>query len=81
MLHVKRGLVYLAAESITILRRVLLDCVITTHEAKIRENSVEKMMKMPVSYYSRCLSGEKTAQMNWTVKCVNLFQTWNLFVA
>ena len=58
------GLIYLAAECITILRRVLLDCVIATHEAEVRETSVEKLLKMPVSYYAGCLSGEKTAQLN-----------------
>lgn len=58
------GLIYLAAECITIVRRVLLDCVIATHEAELRENSVEKLLKMPVSYYSGCLSGERTAQLN-----------------
>lgn len=58
------GLIYLSAECITILRRVLLDCIIATHEAEIREASVEKLLKMPVSYYAGCLSGEKTAQLN-----------------
>lgn len=58
------GLIYFSAECITILRRVLLDCVIATHEAEIREVSVEKLLKMPVSYYAGCLSGEKTAQLN-----------------
>lgn len=58
------GIIYLAAECITILRRVLLDCVIATHEAEVRETSVEKLLKMPVSYYAGCLSGEKTAQLN-----------------
>lgn len=58
------GLIYFLAECITILRRVLLDCIIATHEAEIRETSVEKLLKMPVSYYAGCLSGEKTAQLN-----------------
>ncbi len=58
------GLIYLAAECITIIRRVLLDCIIATHEAELREHSVEKLLKMPVSYYSGCLSGERTAQLN-----------------
>lgn len=58
------GLIYFSAECITILRRVLLDCIIATHEAEIRETSVEKLLKMPVSYYAGCLSGEKTAQLN-----------------
>lgn len=58
------GLIYLSAECITIIRRVMLDCVIATHESEIRTFSVEKLLKMPVSYYSGCLSGEKTAQLN-----------------
>ena len=58
------GLIYLSAECITIIRRVMLDCIIATHESEIREFSIEKLLKMPVSYYSRCLSGEKTAQLN-----------------
>lgn len=58
------GLIYLSAECITILRRIMLDCVIATHESEVRENSIEKLLKMPVSYYSGTLSGEKTAQLN-----------------
>ncbi len=58
------GLIYFSAECISIFRRVLLDCIIATHEVEIRENSVEKLLKMPVSFYSGCLSGEKTAQLN-----------------
>lgn len=58
------GLIYLSAECITILRRVVLDCVIATHESEIRENSVERLLKMPAAYYSGSLSGEKTAQLN-----------------
>ena len=58
------ALIYLASECITIIRRVLLDCIIAMHESEIRENSIEKLLKMPVSYYSGCLSGEKTAQLN-----------------
>lgn len=58
------GLIYLAAECCTIARRVFLDCIIASHEAELRENSVEKLLKMPVFYYSGCLSGERTAQLN-----------------
>lgn len=58
------GLIYFSAECITIRRRVLLDCIIATHEAELRETSIEKLLKMPVSYYTGCLSGEKTAQLN-----------------
>ena len=56
------ALIYLAAECITILRRVLLDCIIAAHEAEVRKISIEKLLKMPVSYYSGCLSGEKIAK-------------------
>lgn len=58
------GLIYLSAECITIIRRVILDCIIASHESEVREFSIEKLLKMPVSYYSGCLSGEKTAQLN-----------------
>ena len=58
------GLVYLASECIAIARRVLLDCIIAAHEAEVRDRSIEKLLKMPVAYYSGCLSGEKTAQLN-----------------
>lgn len=58
------GMIYLAAECITIARRVFLDCIIAAHEAELREKSVEKLLKMPVSFYSGCLSGERTAQLN-----------------
>lgn len=58
------GLIYLAAEWIAIFRRVMLDCVVATHEAEVRDLCVEKLLKMPVAYYSGCLSGEKTAQLN-----------------
>ena len=58
------GLIYLSAECITILRRVLLDCAIATHEAEIRESSIGKLLKMPAAFYSGSLSGEKTAQLN-----------------
>lgn len=58
------GLVFLGAESIAIIRRVFLDCTIATHESEIREYSIGKLLRMPVAYYSGCLSGEKTAQLN-----------------
>ncbi len=58
------GLMYLTAECISIFRRVVLDCIIASHESEIREHSIEKLLKMPVEYYSDSLSGEKTAQLN-----------------
>lgn len=58
------GLFYLSAECITIGRRIALENIVASHESEIRTNSVEKLLKMPVSYYSGCLSGEKTAQLN-----------------
>lgn len=58
------GGVYLTTECITILRRVLLDCVIADHESEVRQNSIEKMLKMPVAYNFNQNSGEKTAQLN-----------------
>ena len=41
-----------------------MDCIIANHEAEVRESSVEKLLKMPVSYLAGSLSGEKTAQLN-----------------
>lgn len=67
------GLIYFGAECITILRRVLLDCIIATHEAEIRETSVEKLLKMPISYHAGCLSAEKTAQLNQGVTGLSQF--------
>ena len=58
------GMVYLSAECLAIVRRVMIDCIIASHESEIRENSIEKLLKMPVAYYSGSLSGEKTAQLN-----------------
>ena len=58
------GSIYLAAEGIAIFRRVLLDCVIADHESEVRQNSIEKMLKMPVAYNFNRNSGEKTAQLN-----------------
>ena len=58
------GTMYLFSECIAIIRRVAIDCVIATHESEIREFSIEKLLKMPVTYYSGSLSGEKTAQLN-----------------
>lgn len=59
------GLIYLSAECITIIRRVMLDCVIATHESEVRENTINKLLKMPVAYYGGDkLSGERTAQLN-----------------
>ena len=37
------GLIYLASECITIVRRVVLDCIIASHESEIREYSIEKL--------------------------------------
>ena len=52
------GVTYFLAEFIAAVRRVTLDCVIASHEAQMREQSVEKLLKMPVAYYSDHLSGE-----------------------
>ena len=58
------SLIYLAAEGVNSIRRVALECMIANHEAEIREKSVNKMLKMPVSYSCGSLSGEKNAQLN-----------------
>lgn len=43
---------------------MLLDCIVASHEAEVQSFCIEKLLKMPVAYYSGCLSGEKTAQLN-----------------
>lgn len=58
------GAYYFAAEIISIIRRVIIDCIIASNEAALRNNSIDKLLKVPVSYYSGCLNGEKTAQLN-----------------
>lgn len=57
------GLIGITAECISTLRRIMLDCVISKHEAETREKVVGKMLKMPGSYF-KCDSGERTAQLN-----------------
>ena len=58
------GLIYLSAECIAIVRRVMIDCIIVSHESEIRTRSIEKMLKMPIAYFSGGLKGERTAQLN-----------------
>lgn len=58
------GAVYLLAEIMTSLRRVALERVVTAQEAEVREQSLGRLLKMPLSYYGDGLSGEKTAQLN-----------------
>lgn len=57
------GLIGISAECISTLRRIMLDCVISKHEAETRERVIGKMLKMPGSYF-KCDSGERTAQLN-----------------
>ncbi len=58
------GIIYLSAECISIARRVLLDCIIASHEAETRSRSIEKLLKMPVAYCAGRLNAERTAQLN-----------------
>lgn len=58
------GAIYLSAECLSIVKRVLLDCIIADHEAEVRERTIGQLLKMPVSWYSGQLSGERTAQLN-----------------
>ena len=58
------GLLFFTAESLIIVRRIMLDCIIASHEADLRKRSIEKMLKMPVAYLTGSLSGERTAQLN-----------------
>lgn len=58
------GLIYFLSEGSSILRRVALEGLVSINEANIRGESLEKLLKLPVSYYSDSLKGEKTAQLN-----------------
>lgn len=58
------AIIYLFAECISIMRRVALDCIVVSHEAELREKSIEKLMMMPTAYLLKAESGEKTAQLN-----------------
>ncbi|MCR5587682.1 MAG: ABC transporter ATP-binding protein/permease [Lachnospiraceae bacterium] len=58
------GAVYLLSEGITIFRRIMIDYIISTHEAELRVNSIGKLLKMPVKYTHGNLSGETTAKLN-----------------
>jgi len=58
------GIVVLLSEIISISRRVMIDCIISSQEADLKSSSIEKLLKMPVAFYSGSLSGERTAQMN-----------------
>lgn len=56
--------VYLIAECLTIARRVAIDCIIARNEADVRENTVAKLLRMPMSYFHGALSGTTTAAIN-----------------
>lgn len=58
------ALIYLAAECLTIARRVAIDCIIAANEAEIREKTLNKLLRMPVAYFNGALSGETTAAIN-----------------
>lgn len=58
------GVIFLGAEGIAILRRVMLDCIIAGHEGELREKSIRQLLKMPVSCCSGSLSGERNAQVD-----------------
>lgn len=58
------GIIVLLSEIISISRRVMIDCTISSQEADLKSSSIEKLLKMPVAFYSGSLSGERTAQMN-----------------
>lgn len=62
------GFIYLFSEGLIIFRRIALDCIIASHEADIRKRSVEKMLKMPVSFLFMKNSAEKTSQLNQGVE-------------
>lgn len=58
------GVIYLLAECIAIVRRVMLDCTIATHESGVRGNIIDKLLKIAIAYHAKSQSGEKTAQLN-----------------
>lgn len=57
------GMICISAEGLAILRRLVLDCVVTTHEAELRERSIAKFLKMPVAYCTALDSGTRAAQL------------------
>lgn len=65
------GLLFFSAEGLVIVRRILLDCIIASHEADLRKRSIEKMLKMPVAYLTGCASGERNAQLNQGISGVS----------
>lgn len=58
------AIVYLFAECLTIARRVAIDCIIARNEADVKEKTVAKLLRMPVSYFHDTLSGTTTAAIN-----------------
>ena len=58
------GLIFLSAELVGYIRRVLMDCVITTHEAEVKEKGIGKLLKMPVSKLTGSMSGEITSRLD-----------------
>ena len=58
------GTVYFFTELVTLLRRVMLSRIVTSHEAELRAYCIGKLLKMPVAHHAGCLSGAKTAQLN-----------------
>lgn len=58
------GIVYFIAECLTIVRRVAIDCIIAKNETEVRERTIAKLLRMPVSYLSGDLSGSTTAAIN-----------------
>lgn len=64
LLIVRLGIIYLGAECLLIVRRLMLECIISSHEVEIRASSVEKLLKMPVAYCAGWPSAERTAQLS-----------------
>lgn len=58
------AIVYFIAECLTIVRRVAIDCIIAKNETEVRERTIAKLLRMPVSYLSGDLSGSTTAAIN-----------------
>ncbi|WP_207645330.1 ABC transporter ATP-binding protein [Fusibacter sp. 3D3] len=61
---VKLVLLLFSSEILSQLRRVTADCMISRQERLLRIESMHKLLRLPVSFYSQSMSGELTAQVN-----------------
>ncbi len=59
--------IYLLAEMINHIRRLITDCMLLKQESSLRLRCLQKMLRMPVEYFENSLSGEINARMNQSV--------------